>query len=63
MKYNSFKGNKTNLPSKPCGFCNREFSWRKKWERCWSEVRFCSDRCRMQAKKKDLPSLNQGAKV
>lgn len=37
---------KTNLPSKPCASCGRPFSWRKKWERCWDEVRFCSDRCR-----------------
>ena len=22
------------------------FSWRKKWERCWDEVKYCSERCR-----------------
>ncbi|HOY80335.1 MAG TPA: DUF2256 domain-containing protein [Hyphomonadaceae bacterium] len=37
---------KAHLPSKPCVGCGRPFSWRKKWERCWDEVRFCSDRCR-----------------
>ncbi|MEQ1781714.1 MAG: DUF2256 domain-containing protein [Hyphomonadaceae bacterium] len=37
---------KANLPSKPCAGCGRPFFWRKKWERCWDEVRFCSDRCR-----------------
>ncbi|MEM8667847.1 MAG: DUF2256 domain-containing protein [Planctomycetota bacterium] len=34
------------LPSKICVACGRPFSWRKKWERCWEEVRFCSERCR-----------------
>jgi len=40
------KGNKSYLPSKPCASCGRPFSWRKKWERCWDEVKYCSDRCR-----------------
>ncbi|RYE16560.1 MAG: DUF2256 domain-containing protein, partial [Sphingobacteriaceae bacterium] len=22
------------------------FDWRKKWEKCWDEVKYCSDRCR-----------------
>jgi hypothetical protein len=22
--------------------------WRKKWEKVWSEVKFCSDACRMR---------------
>jgi hypothetical protein len=39
---------KANLPSKPCQGCGRPFAWRKKWERCWDEVRFCSDRCRSE---------------
>lgn len=38
--------NKTNLPSKDCVVCKRPFAWRKKWERCWDEVRYCSERCR-----------------
>ncbi|MFM7321506.1 MAG: DUF2256 domain-containing protein [Armatimonadota bacterium] len=37
---------KENLPTKDCAACGRPFAWRKKWERCWDEVRFCSDRCR-----------------
>jgi uncharacterized protein (TIGR00251 family) len=37
---------KSNLPSKTCATCGRSFNWRKKWERCWDEVRYCSDRCR-----------------
>lgn len=35
------------LPTKLCPVCQRPFTWRKKWERVWDEVKFCSDRCRM----------------
>ncbi|MCC6242836.1 MAG: DUF2256 domain-containing protein [Gemmatimonadaceae bacterium] len=31
---------------KICARCGRPFSWRKKWERDWEQVRYCSDRCR-----------------
>ena len=24
----------------------RPFTWRKKWEKVWNEVRYCSDRCK-----------------
>ena len=34
------------LPEKPCATCGRRITWRKKWERDWENVRFCSDRCR-----------------
>ncbi|GAC1659769.1 MAG: hypothetical protein NVS9B15_23070 [Acidobacteriaceae bacterium] len=34
------------LPSKPCAICGRLISWRKKWERDWDAVRYCSDACR-----------------
>jgi hypothetical protein len=37
---------KGNLPSKICIKCNRSFSWRKKWERSWEEVKFCSEGCK-----------------
>ena len=36
---------KENLPSKICVTCNRPFTWRKKWERCWDEVTTCSKSC------------------
>jgi hypothetical protein len=32
--------------SKPCVVCGRTIEWRKKWERSWSEVKYCSDGCR-----------------
>jgi len=34
------------VDSKPCAACGRTIEWRKKWERSWSEVRYCSDACR-----------------
>jgi len=37
---------KANLPSKICTACKRPFSWRKKWENNWNNVKYCSKRCR-----------------
>jgi hypothetical protein len=37
---------KSNLPSKICLNCQRPFTWRKKWERDWEEVKYCSDACK-----------------
>ncbi|MDG1003750.1 MAG: DUF2256 domain-containing protein [Emcibacteraceae bacterium] len=37
---------KSNLPSKICKTCNRQFNWQKKWEKFWNEVQYCSVRCR-----------------
>jgi len=37
---------KENLPSKICACCQLPFAWRKKWEKNWNEVKYCSDRCR-----------------
>jgi hypothetical protein len=34
------------LPTKPCTACGREITWRKKWERSWDSVKYCSDACR-----------------
>jgi hypothetical protein len=34
------------LPSKICSACQKEFKWRKKWERDWKEVKYCSERCK-----------------
>jgi len=45
---------KADLPTKHCQTCGLPFAWRKKWERVWDEVRFCSDRCRMA---KQSPSV------
>ena len=37
---------KSDLPQKTCATCGKPFTWRKKWEKVWDEVRYCSDRCR-----------------
>ncbi|MEZ8633518.1 DUF2256 domain-containing protein [Vibrio lentus] len=37
---------KPHLPTKTCPVCLKPFSWRKKWQRCWEEVIYCSERCR-----------------
>lgn len=37
---------KQNLPSKICITCQKPFTWRKKWEKVWDEVKYCSDKCR-----------------
>ncbi|MCH1517044.1 MAG: DUF2256 domain-containing protein [Flavobacteriaceae bacterium] len=42
---------KANLPQKVCLRCNRPFSWRKKWEKDWEEVKYCSKRCRNEKEK------------
>ena len=33
-------------PDKTCATCGRTITWRKKWERDWDNIRFCSDACR-----------------
>jgi hypothetical protein len=42
---------KRDLPSKPCAACGLPITWRKKWEKVWDEVKYCSDRCRAEVKK------------
>jgi hypothetical protein len=42
---------KPNLPVKTCAHCGLPMVWRKKWERAWDEVKFCSERCRREARK------------
>ena len=35
---------------KTCIVCGREIQWRKKWERSWTEVKYCSDACRRRGR-------------
>ena len=37
---------KNDRPEKICPTCARPFAWRKKWERDWDRVKYCSDACR-----------------
>lgn len=42
-------------PTKPCAVCGRDIQWRKKWERDWDTVKYCSDACR---RTKDNPAAD-----
>jgi hypothetical protein len=47
---------KSDLPTKICPVCGLPFTWRKKWDSCWDDVKYCSERCRRrksQAKEGD----------
>jgi len=46
-----FKGNKQSLPVRYCKHCKKPMTWRKKWEKCWDQVQYCSERCRREAKR------------
>ncbi|MDA0774438.1 MAG: DUF2256 domain-containing protein [Bacteroidetes bacterium] len=41
---------KYHLPEKICPSCQRPFAWRKKWERDWENVIYCSNRCKNNKK-------------
>ena len=43
---------KKNTAEKICPVCKKPFSWRKKWEKSWNEVRYCSEKCRRNKVKK-----------
>ena len=36
--------------AKFCQQCGLKMTWRKKWERNWDEVKYCSERCRRATK-------------
>ncbi|MFL9896239.1 DUF2256 domain-containing protein [Paraburkholderia sp. RL17-381-BIF-C] len=40
------RGNKASLPVKLCVVCGLPMSWRRRWARNWSDVKYCSDACR-----------------
>ncbi|WP_445756890.1 DUF2256 domain-containing protein [Polaribacter sp.] len=37
---------KEHLPQKICLTCNKPYAWRKKWEKNWGNVKYCSEKCR-----------------
>ncbi|NMM38170.1 MAG: DUF2256 domain-containing protein [Glaciimonas sp.] len=41
---------KSDLASELCQRCNLLFTWRKKWKKVWSDVKYCSDRCRQDSR-------------
>ena len=40
---------KKKLDSKVCIVCKKKFFWRKKWERDWVDVKYCSKSCSNQS--------------
>jgi hypothetical protein len=38
------------LPEKDCAHCGRVMVWRKAWAKNWEDVKYCSQRCRREAK-------------
>ena len=49
---------KSDLPEKLCAAWGRPFRWRKKWERDWDAVRYCSEACRTG--RRDRRRQNEG---
>lgn len=47
---------KGELPSKTCAVCGLPFAWRKKWAKDWESVKYCSERCRRQARPAKAPA-------
>ena len=47
---------KIHLPQKICLKCKKPFSWRKKWEKTWAQVKYCSEKCRRNKKAQSLIS-------
>jgi hypothetical protein len=41
---------KQHLPTKICIVCDLPFSWRKKWNKDWNNVKYCSEKCRRHKK-------------
>ena len=39
---------KSDLPVKTCVTCGQPMVWRKAWEKNWEQVKYCSDRCRIE---------------
>ena len=52
---------KVNLPQKICPVCQRPFTWRKKWEKGWEQVIYCSERCRRGKVKSEQPKSKNPA--
>jgi len=44
---------------KICASCGRKLEWRKKWERSWDEVRYCSKGCKSRKVKPVDEALEQ----
>ena len=47
---NLYTSKMKNKETKICKVCIKPFSWRKKWERDWENVIYCSEKCRRNKK-------------
>jgi hypothetical protein len=45
--------------TKLCAHCGRAMSYRKRWERCWDEVRYCGERCRRAVRRSHHDELER----
>ncbi|WP_071833855.1 DUF2256 domain-containing protein [Pararhizobium antarcticum] len=45
---------KGDLPTKICTGCGLSFAWRRKWAKTWTDVKFCSERCRQSRNRRDV---------
>ncbi|WP_289042275.1 DUF2256 domain-containing protein [uncultured Aliiroseovarius sp.] len=52
---------KSDLPQKTCAVCGRPFTWRKKWQKVWDEVRYCSAKCRSQRTSAKVADRSRGS--
>ncbi len=42
-----------NLESKICQSCGRKIEYRKKWEKVWDQIKYCSNECKKNKNKFD----------
>lgn len=42
-----------------CQLCGRRMEWRKAWEDCWEEVRYCSASCRKRGLRPEDKKIEQ----
>jgi hypothetical protein len=43
-----------NIENKICQSCGREIEYRKKWEKNWDQIKYCSDECRKNKSRFDF---------
>jgi len=53
MKMNKRAAKNKRKAEKQCPVCQRPFAWRKKWQRDWDNVIYCSKRCQNEKRKHD----------
>ncbi len=54
---------KSDLPSKLCEVCGLSFAWRKKWEKDWASVKYCSERCRRARPSASVKNLTSNSVI